>query len=176
MSAMVQSSVAELNGGSFWRRRVLTPILNQLKQGITPEKIAFTVALGALLSIFPILGATTLLCALAAILFRLNQPVMQLVNYLAYPLQLILLIPFYRAGERLLGLPPVPLNISLLLQRFRADTGQFFKDFGLIGVGGILIWLIVAPPLVALVYFTIRPPMRALATRMGRDGSKEVAS
>ena len=173
---MVRTSSTEPTGGSFWQRRVLTPILNQLNQGITPEKIAFTIALGALLSVFPILGATTLLCALAAILFRLNQPVIQLINYLAYPLQLILLIPFYRAGEHLLGLRPVPLNIPFLLQRFRADTGQFFKDFGLIGVGGILVWLMAAPPLVAALYFVFRPSMRALATRIRPDRTKEAAS
>src|SRR5258706_253132 len=89
---------------SFWQRRVVIPILNQLKQGITPEKIALTIALGALLSVFPILGATTLLCSLAAFALRLNQPIIQVINYLAYPLQIALLIPFYRAGERLLGL------------------------------------------------------------------------
>lgn len=176
MNAMVRPSGAESSGGSFWQRRILTPIFNQLKQGITPEKIAFTIALGVLLSVFPILGATTLLCALAAILFRLNQPVIQLINYLAYPLQIILLIPFYRAGEHLLGLRSVPLNIPFLLQRFRADTGQFFKDFGLIGLGGILIWLMVAPPLVAVLYFIIRKPMRGLAARIRWERAKEAAS
>jgi len=152
---------------SLWQRRVVTPLVNQLKQGITPEKIALTIALGALLSVFPILGATTLLCGLAAYLLRLNQPIIQLINYFAYPLQIVLLIPFYRAGERLLGRAPVPLNVPLLLQHFRADTGQFFEDFGMIGVGGILAWLIVAPPCVAAVYFAIRPLLRALAGRVG---------
>jgi len=151
---------------SFWQRRVLTPIVNQLKQGITPEKIALTLALGVLLSIFPIIGATTILCGLAAFALRLNQPIIQLINYLAYPVQLALLIPFYRAGEHLLGLPLVPLNIPLLLAHFRADTGQFFKDFGLIAVGGILVWLVVTPFLTAAIYFAVRPFLRALATRI----------
>src|SRR5256885_328582 len=69
-------------------RRIIAPILAQLRQGITPEKIALTLALGAALGIFPILGASTLLCAIAGIWLRLNQPVIQLTNYLVYPLQL----------------------------------------------------------------------------------------
>ena len=146
--------------------RVVTPIVNQLKQGITPEKIALTIALGALLSVFPILGATTILCGLAAFALRLNQPIIQLINYLAYPVQIALLIPFYRAGEHLLGLPPVPLNIPLLIARFRADAGQFFKDFGLIAVGGILVWLVIAPFLATAIYLIVRPFLRALATRI----------
>ncbi len=144
----------------------MTPITRQLRQGITPEKIAFTLALGFMLSIFPILGATTLLCGLAGVLFRLNQPLIQLVNYLAYPIQIVLLIPFYRAGEHLLGRAPVPLHISRLLERFRADVGQFFKDFGMIAVGGILVWLLAAPIVIGGGYGMLRPALRALSARL----------
>ena len=151
---------------SLWRRRVVTPIVDQLKQGITPEKIALTIALGLLISVFPIIGATTLLCGVVAYVLRLNQPIIQIINYLAYPLQLVLLIPFYRAGQYLLGLQPVPLSVSLLIARFRADAGQFFKDFGLIAVGGVVVWLAAAPFVVATIYFIIRPILRTLATRI----------
>lgn len=159
------SADAASETGSFWQRRVIAPIVSQFTQGVTPEKIAFTVALGLALGVFPILGSTTALCAIAGILVRLNQPIIQLVNYLAYPLQLVLLIPFYRAGEHLLGRNPVPLSISILIDRFRADEGQFLKDFGMIGVGGILVWLIVAPVAVVTIYLATRAPLRALAKR-----------
>jgi uncharacterized protein (DUF2062 family) len=148
---------------SFWRRRVITPIVAQLTQGVTPEKIALTVALGIALGVFPILGSSTALCAIAGIVIRLNQPIIQAVNYLVYPLQLVLLIPFYRAGEHLLGRAPIPLSITLLVDRFRADAGQFLADFGMIGVGGILVWLIVAPIAIAVIYAATRGPLRKLA-------------
>jgi uncharacterized protein (DUF2062 family) len=148
---------------SFWRRRVIAPIAAQLTQGVTPEKIALTVALGIALGVFPILGTTTALCAIVGILVKLNQPILQAVNYLVYPLQLVLLIPFYRAGEHLLGRPPIPLSIPLLLERFQASATQFLKDFGMIGVGGILVWLIVAPGTIAVIYYATRAPLRALA-------------
>jgi len=166
MSAVDETPIPDSRAGFFWQRRIITPIANQIRQGITPEKIALTIALGLLLSVFPILGATTILCGLAAFALRLNQPIIQVINYVAYPLQLALLIPFYRAGEHLLGRAPVPLNIPLLLQRFGADTGQFLKDFGMIGVGGILVWLIVAPPLMVAIYFIVRPLLRNFAARL----------
>lgn len=140
----------------------------QLTQGVSPEKLALTIALGIMISIFPILGATTALCALAGIALRLNQPIIQLVNYLAYPLQLALLIPFYRAGEHMLGRAPIPLSIPLLFERFRADFMQFLRDFGMIAVGGIIIWLIVAPAGIAALYFSTRPPLRGLASKLRR--------
>jgi uncharacterized protein (DUF2062 family) len=153
---------------SFWNRRVVTPIATQLKQGVTPEKIALTLALGFALSIFPILGSTTILCALAGIALKMNQPIIQLVNYFGYPAQLALLIPFYRAGETLFHQPHVPLSIPLFFQRIHADFLQFLKDFGMIAVQGIVVWCLIAPLLVCAIYFTTRPPLRALARGIAR--------
>ncbi len=151
---------------SFWRRRIVRPIAAQLSQGVTPEKIALTLALGFALSIFPILGSTTLLCALAGFVLKMNQPIIQVVNYFAYPAQLALLIPFYRAGETLFRQPHVPLSIPLFFQRIHAGFLQFLKDFGLIAAQGIVVWCLVAPLLVGAIYFTARPPLRAFARRL----------
>lgn len=154
---------------SFWQRRVVAPIVAQLRQGITPREIALTLALGAVLGIFPILGATTALCAIAAVRLRLNQPVIQLVNYLAYPLQLVLLIPFYRAGERLFGADPVPIvNVPELIARFGADPWQFILDYGRVGLYGIAVWCLVAVPLALLAYALLRPMLLALSGRARR--------
>jgi uncharacterized protein (DUF2062 family) len=83
---------------SFWERKIVRPIIGLLKQGITPHKIALGLALGIVLGIFPVIGMTTLLCTVAAFLFRVNLPAIQVANYLVAPLQLALLLPFYRAG------------------------------------------------------------------------------
>jgi uncharacterized protein (DUF2062 family) len=153
---------------SFWQRRIVAPIAAQLTQGVTPEKIALTLALGVVLGLFPILGATTALCAAAGVLCRLNQPIIQLVNYLLTPLHLALLIPFYRAGEWLLHRDPIPLSISLLFERFSAGFWKFLADFGMVALGGILVWLLFAPLAAIVIYFATRPPLRALAARIAR--------
>lgn len=149
---------------SFFRRRIRAPIVAQLKQGITPEKIALTLALGGLIGVFPLLGASTALCAVAAIWLRLNQPIIQLVNYLAYPLQLLLLLPFYRAGETLFGQPHVPIfSVVELIDRFRAGPLQFVADYGMVALYGITVWCLVAPPAIAIAYYTLRPVLSRLA-------------
>ena len=165
MSGPALAEIQPPPSASFWKRRIVTPIVGQLRQGITPEKIALTLALGAVLSIFPILGATTILCTLAAFALGLNQPIIQLTNYLAYPAQLALLIPFYRAGETLFGKQHVPLSIQFLLESFRAEPAHFLREFGIIGLQGIAVWALVAPLLAAILYCTFRPPLRALARR-----------
>lgn len=151
---------------SIWRRWFLDPIVAQLRQGITPERIALTLALASVISVFPILGSTTLLCALVAAWLRLNQPLIQLANYLFYPLQLILLLPFYRAGETLFRQPHLPIfSISELMTRFKAGPLQFIADYGMTALYGVCVWLLIAPFVSALLYFTLRPLLRRLARR-----------
>ena len=146
---------------SWWQRRVARPVLAQFTQGTTPEKIALTLALGGTLGIFPILGSTTLLCAVAGVWLRLNQPIIQLANYLVYPLQLLLVLPFYRAGEALFGQPHVPIfSVTALVERFGADPGQFVVDYGMVGLYGVAVWCLVAPPLAALAFLALRPALR----------------
>lgn len=155
-----------MNDSSFWQRRIVAPIAAQLKQGITPEKIALTLALGAVLGIFPILGATTLLCALAGFFLRLNQPIIQLTNYFIYPVQIALLIPFYRVGESLFQQKPVPItDVSALITRFSESPLQFMADYGMVGVYGIVVWCLCAPLAVATLYFSLRPLLTRLQRR-----------
>lgn len=149
---------------SFWRRRIVGPVLAQLRQGITPEKIALTAALGAAIAVFPILGSTTLLCGLAAWALGLNQPIIQLVNYLCYPLQFVLLLPFYRAGEWF-GAPHVALSIPQLIGRFKAGPMEFIAEFALVALGGVVAWMVVAPLAIAALYFGLRPALCRLARR-----------
>ena len=151
---------------NWWQRRIAGPVRQQLTQGITPDKIALTLALGFTLGIFPILGSGFLLCGLAAGALRLNQPIIQGTGTLAYPLQLAFLLPFYRAGEALFGVPPIPLSISELLSRFFENIPVFLKDYGMTGVRGIFVWSLMAPAVLAALYFCLRPLLRRMAAGM----------
>jgi len=148
---------------SFWRRRVLDVILAQLKQDITPQKISLTLALGMALGIFPILGATTLLCFLFGLWLKLNQPIIQVVNYLIYPLQLVLILVFVRIGEFMVRATPVSFSIPELFRKFHESPREFFRQFGMTGVHGIIGWLLVAPFVAAGLYFLFLPLMKKLA-------------
>jgi uncharacterized protein (DUF2062 family) len=147
----------------LWQEHVLALIVAQFTQGFTAQKIALTLALGFSLGLFPILGATTALCALAGTWLRLNQPVIQLVNWFASPLQLALILMFVRIGEWLVRARPVRFSIAELLRKFHESPMNFFREFGLTGLQGILGWLVLAPFLAALLYFILLPPLKRLA-------------
>ena len=146
----------------FWRERVVALVMAQLMQGATPQKIALSIALGLSLGIIPILGVTTMLCAVAAIRFRLNQPVIQLVNWLVYPLQLGLMLVFVRIGEWLMHALRVVFSVQLLL-KFHASPEKFFEQFGASLLHGFVARLVIAPILTGIIYSALAGPLKRLA-------------
>ena len=147
----------------FWQERVAALIVAQFTQGFTPQKISLTVTLGLTLGVFPIFGATTTLCALAGFWLKLNQPVIQLVNYLVSPLQLALILVFVRIGEWIMRAPRVSFSIPELFRKFHESPANFFREFSLTGLHGIIAWLVSAPFFAALIYFLLLPPLKKLA-------------
>jgi len=134
--------------------KYITGMLAQaLKQGMTPRKLALTCALGVVIGIFPIFGTTTLLCLGASILFRLNVPVMQLVNYLVAPLQLILILPFIKMGSYGFGLNPFPYTTDQLVSMFKTDFWLLMKEAGFAVMMGVGVWAIVSIPLFFIVFY-----------------------
>lgn len=136
-----------------------------LRQGLSPGALAAAVAVGLALGVFPVVGTTTLLCAGAALVLGLNPAAVQLANYLAYPLQLALLVPFVRLGERILGLPHAPLALGSLLAGLRSNFLPTLKHFGAHLGHACLAWALVAPVGAALLALLLRPLFGRLARR-----------
>ena len=148
---------------SFVNRRLLQPLKKLLTQGITPDKIALSLALGAVLAVFPVLGSTTLLCALAAVVLRLNLPALQLVNFLMYPVQLALVVPFMRAGARLFRAPQLPFSLVQMLAMFRQDWSHTLGLLWVAALQAVTVWMLCAPIAAALLYIVLRPFLLRLA-------------
>ena len=69
----------------------------------------------------PVVGVTTVLSFAVAWLLRLNQPVIQTINWSSYALQLLLIIPFIRLGEAIFHAPRMSASLEELLAIARAD-------------------------------------------------------
>lgn len=152
----------------FFRLRILRSIAELLRQGVTPEKMALSLALGIALGVFPMLGTTTALCALAALIWRLNLPAIQIVNYLVYPLQIALLLPFFRMGEKLFGASHLPLSATQLVAIVEAGVWGATRFLWTTIWHAIVAWCLLAPAFVALAYVILV----ALLRRMLREAVK----
>jgi len=150
----------------FFYRRLARPILELLRQGITAEKIALSVALGAALGIFPAIGLSTTLCAIAALFFRLNLPAIQIVNYFVYPLQIALLLPFFRLGEKLFHAPHLPISVEQIHAMIRADVWQAMRLLWTTTWHAIAVWCLMAPAFVAALYAILAPALRYKMSRI----------
>jgi uncharacterized protein (DUF2062 family) len=119
-----------------------------LLQGISPEKLALTLALGFAIGCIPVLGVTTALCIAVALTWRLKFPVIQAANWAAAPLQLVLIVPFVRLGGRLFAFGPGrAVEIGSLLHT--SPLAMISQVGGMAGQA-LLAWLLIAIPMVAL--------------------------
>jgi len=154
---------------NWLRQRILEPLLAQLRQGLSPEGMAWSLALGLGAGVSPLVGTSTGLCIALAFVFRLNQVVMQVANYLAYPLQLALLIPFIRLGEKLFDAPSLPLSMAVLSAAIRANPRLAMHTFWTSLWHAGVAWLITAPLGAALLAGLLIPIFRATARRLQRN-------
>jgi hypothetical protein len=142
------------------RRRVIVPILELLRQGVTPEKLALSIAIGTVLGVSPILGMTTALAFLICYLFRLNPVAMQLMNYVMYPLQIILLIPFIRAGEILFHEAHLRLTGTQIQQMLHNDFTFALRLLWTAIWHAVTVWALVAPVAAFILYVILTPVLR----------------
>lgn len=157
---------ASAGNKSFWRRRIVEPLADQLKQGASPEKLAQSLAWGVALGVFPILGTTSFLCGIAGVILKLNHIAMQTVNWLLYPLQIALIIPFLRFGNILFQHEQFDLSIAQISARFAGDFITATREFGGLALRGIAAWALVAIPVIWILSRILLPPIRHLAVKV----------
>jgi uncharacterized protein (DUF2062 family) len=150
----------------FFHRRLVRPLLDLLRRGATPEKLALSVALGVVLGIVPMLGATTTLCALAAFALRLNLPAIQMVNYFVFPLQLALLIPFFRLGEKLFRAPHLALTAAQIHAMMHANMGNALRSLWATTWHAMVVWCLLAPLCAGALYAVLAPAFRGAGRRI----------
>lgn len=155
----------------FFYQRIVRPILDLLRQGVTPEKIAVSVALGAALGVFPALGWSTTLCAITAIVLKLNLPAIQIVNYFMYPAQIALLVPFFRLGERLFRAPHFPISVPQIYGMFHAGAWNAIKLLWTTVWHAMVVWGMIAPVFVGLLYVILTPVLRRVIDKEAKSKS-----
>jgi len=138
------------------RRRVVEPVKQQLWQGVTPAKLALSLALGVVISAMPVLGITTLFALALSVLFRLNHVAVVAANYAAYPAQILLFIPFFQAGAWLTEGPPVPFSIEQIRAEMNVGVWQTVVRYADANARAMVPWLLLAPLATWLLYAVFR--------------------
>ena len=136
-----------------WNIRALkSKTVALFKQGLSPKELTQSILVSALISIIPIVGVTTVLLTILSLKRKLNLPIMIAISYLAWPLQILMIIPFINIGEFIFSIPQSHHSAQEIIASFQ---NSFFGTLSqlsfelLCGFGG---WLLTAVPFFTLVY------------------------
>jgi uncharacterized protein (DUF2062 family) len=128
-----------------------------LRQGISPERLALTLALGFAIGCLPVIGIPTALCLLVALGLRLNVPAIQAANYAAMPVQVALIFPFVRLGGWMFASGAhQPLQTGIL----HASPLKVVWASGSIAGQALAAWLVMAIPTVVLMTLVLTALLR----------------
>jgi uncharacterized protein (DUF2062 family) len=135
-----------------------------LGQGISPQRLAVTLALGFAIGCIPVIGIPTALCAGLALALKLNLPAIQAANYAAMPLQLALIVPFVKLGGRIAARLPSPELTRFVIPRIFEHFSAFNFFARTTGMAGqaLLAWLVAAVPAVLLLTLALNLMLRRI--------------
>jgi uncharacterized protein (DUF2062 family) len=145
-----------------------------LRHGISPRRLALTLALGFAIGCIPMVGLPTALCVVLAMALKLNMPAIQAANYAVMPLQLILIAPFVRLGGWLVSSGPRQADGVRALMHL-SPASLMWAVTGFAGQA-LLAWLVVAVPAVVLITTALtlvlrRVPALAVGQQAGESAS-----
>jgi uncharacterized protein (DUF2062 family) len=148
----------------FFRCRILRPLLRQLRGGVTPRRLAWSLALGVVVGINPSIGLATLAVALIAWAFGLNQVASQIGLHAVTPLHLLLFLPFIELGVYLFHTSRLPLSHKQI-EHLSHHPWRLLHDIWQWEWHALVVWGIVAAIALPLIAFYLR---RALVLLMRR--------
>lgn len=135
------------------KHKILIPFHLVPKDGISPENLAFSVTLGIISGIFPIIGMTTVLSIVLTMLFRQNLLVVQSVQWILALVQVLLIIPFMQFGAYIVNAQTLHISMAQINHAFQPGILSGIKTVGIFHLYGILTWLILVIPAGAISYF-----------------------
>jgi len=159
LNVLVPESVRE-----FSRCRILRPLLRQLRGGVTPRRLAWSLALGVVIGINPSVGITTILVVMFAWVFGLNQVASQVGAHAVTPLHLLLFIPFIQLGVHLFHTRRLPLDRKQI-EHLSHHPLRLIHEIWQWEWHALIVWGIVAAILMPLLAMYIR---RAVVLLMRR--------
>jgi uncharacterized protein (DUF2062 family) len=148
----------------FFRRRILRPLLCQLRGGVTPRRLAWSLALGIVIGINPSVGLTTVVVVLLAWTLGLNQMASQIGAHAVAPLHLLLFVPFIQLGVHLFHTRRLPLSRQQL-EHLSHHPWRLIRDIWQWEWHALIVWGLVAAVTMPLFALYIRRGLVLLMRR-----------
>jgi uncharacterized protein (DUF2062 family) len=148
----------------FFRCRILRPLLRLLRGGVTPRRLAWSLAFGMVVGINPSVGLTTLVVVMLAWTLGLNQVASQIGVHVVAPLHLLLLLPFIELGVHLFHTRGLPMSRGQI-EHLSHHPLRLFHEIWKWEWHALIVWSVVAAITMPVLALYIR---RALVVLMRR--------
>jgi uncharacterized protein (DUF2062 family) len=153
----------------FLQRRVVQPVTDLLRIGATPERLAWSIAIGVAIGVNPLLGSTTVVALSVAGVFRLNLVASQLGNHVVYPLELAMFPVFVKLGSLLFGTPGLPLARRELLRAVKTHPWDTTKALWMWEWHALVVWAVFAVVVVPLLAMAIKPALEKMLDKLHHE-------
>lgn len=152
------------------RRRLIEPLLDLLRSGSSPERLAWSLALGLVIGVNPLLGSTTVLALLLVPVFRLNIVASQAANHLAYPLELILFPVFLRIGSAVFRTEALPFGPETMFRMARLHPWETTRMLWRWEWHALVVWAVFALVMAPLLATLLKPVLEKMLARVNAAG------
>jgi uncharacterized protein (DUF2062 family) len=115
--------------------------------------LALSIAIGIIGGAFPVLGLASYICLMLTLTLKQNILIVQVVNWLVYPIQILLLIPFMKLGNSIFSSTEITITIHQVVVAFQSGIMSGIKLIGIISLYGVIAWAVIAVPTTFILYF-----------------------
>ena len=137
-----------------------------LRRGVDPNRLAWSLALGVVIGVNPLLGSTTLMALAFAALFRLNLVATQVGNHAVYPLELLMFPVFIKAGSMIFHTERLPLEGKALLDAVKHHPWATTRLLWNWEWHALVVWAVFAGLAMPVIAMAIRPVLGKMAKRI----------
>jgi hypothetical protein len=142
-----------------------------LKMGADPDKLAWSLALGVVVGVNPLLGSTTLVVLALAAALRLNIVASQVGNHAMYPFEILMFPVFIKVGDVVFGTQKLPLQGHALWYSAKHHPWDTTRLLWTWEWHALVVWAVFAVVAVPAIALGSEPMLRKMARRVGRgDG------
>ncbi len=170
---MIPSSISQpltsQNQPSIFQRRLITPVVHLLRIGCSPRKLAWSLALGLVVGINPLLGSTTVASLALAFLLRLNLVASQIANHVVYPLQIALFLVFIRTGDLVFHTGRMPIQGHTLFHAARHHPIATTRLLWTWEWHALIVWALLSAMVAPLLAAILTPMLERLHHRLHHE-------
>ena len=143
-------------------------MIGLLRTGADPKRLAWSLALGLVVGVNPLLGSTTVVALALASALRLNLVASQVGNHAVYPLEWMLFPLFIKAGSLVFATRGIPMGGKPLLDEATRHPWDTTRMLWMWEWHALIVWAVFAVVALPLLAMGMCPVLEKMAKRIKR--------